>query len=310
VAKTSLYKLGQISDLEIKQLKIFKAVVDAQGFSSAETKLHIGRSTISTHISNLESRLNLRLCHRGRGGFRLTTEGEKIYKMTLSLLGELDEFRETVNQLNSHLLGSLRLLVCDKVSLDPRSYFPKLINDYTQQAPDVQLIVQTYAMTGIERKILNEEADIGIIPFHRPLEGLEYLTMYSDNFYLYAHKDHPLAKMTPQQAKIEACKFPLVHAGVKPNRRASSQLYDMNLAAIAFFYEERLALILSGSYIAFLPEKFVQSNDCGNLVRIAPDERKFHLPVTAIRKRSVVPNKSKDLMWELFKRQFKHKGAS
>jgi len=301
----SLYKVGQLSDSELKQLKIFKTVVDANGFSNAETKLNIGCSTISTHISKLEDRLHLHLCDRGRGGFKLTPEGEKVYEWTVHLLGELAEFRESINQLNSHLLGSLKLLLSDEVSMDPRSHFLQIVHAYKQQAPEVKLIVQTHAMTGIERKILNDEGDFGVIPYHRPLDGLEYLIMYYDTFYLYANKDHPLAKMNEQEASEQACIYPLVHAGVKPHRRASSQLNDMNLAAVAYFYQERLALIMSGSYIGFLPEEYAKPwCERHDLVRIATNTRNFRLPVTAIRKRTVVSNKSRELLWDLFCKQF------
>ena len=47
------HSLGQISDFEIKLLRVFKAVVDCGGFSAAETTLNISRPTISTHIANL-----------------------------------------------------------------------------------------------------------------------------------------------------------------------------------------------------------------------------------------------------------------
>ncbi|MDN3683724.1 LysR family transcriptional regulator [Vibrio sinaloensis] len=61
-------------------------------FSAAETELNISRSTISIHISNLESRLNLILCRRGRSGFALTEEGVVVYEATVKLLGELEDF--------------------------------------------------------------------------------------------------------------------------------------------------------------------------------------------------------------------------
>ncbi|MCB1862544.1 MAG: LysR family transcriptional regulator, partial [Gammaproteobacteria bacterium] len=47
--------LGQMGDYEIKQLKVFKTIVECGGFAAAETRLNISRSTISNHIANLES---------------------------------------------------------------------------------------------------------------------------------------------------------------------------------------------------------------------------------------------------------------
>ena len=87
------YSLGQLGDYEIKQLRIFKTIVECGGFSAAEAQLNISRPTISIHIANLESRLNLTLCKRGRGGFSLTEEGKVIYQQTQHLLEALEGLR-------------------------------------------------------------------------------------------------------------------------------------------------------------------------------------------------------------------------
>ena len=64
--------LGQVGDTEIRLLRIFKAVVACGGLAAAELELNIGRSTISRHLRDLEERLGLVLCRRGRAGFALT----------------------------------------------------------------------------------------------------------------------------------------------------------------------------------------------------------------------------------------------
>ena len=61
--------LAQVSDFDIRLLRIFRSVVECGGFSAAETVLGIGRSAISQQMSDLEQRLGLRLCQRGRAGF-------------------------------------------------------------------------------------------------------------------------------------------------------------------------------------------------------------------------------------------------
>lgn len=61
--------LAQVSDFDIRLLRIFRSVVESGGFSAAETVLGIGRSAISQQMSDLEQRLGLRLCQRGRAGF-------------------------------------------------------------------------------------------------------------------------------------------------------------------------------------------------------------------------------------------------
>ena len=290
------YSLGQVGDYEIKQLKVFKTVVDCGGFSAAETSLNIGRSTISLHISNLEARLNLVLCKRGRGGFSLTEEGIIIYEMTEKLLESLDAFRTTVNNLNASLTGQLRLALSDKVSLDPRSHFPELIQRFVSDAPEVSITTNVSSMSNIERMILNDEADIGFIPYHRKLDGLDYVHLYSDDCHLYCGKHHPLASLSEAEQVEQADIYPATHAGLKPHEAVSEQISHMNLTAISYFYDSRLALILSGQYIGFLPEQYAQPYvDRGDILAVAPNSKSYTLGVAVICKKTTQPNKPREL---------------
>ena len=290
------YSLGQVGDYEIKQLKVFKTVVDCGGFSAAETSLNIGRSTISLHISSLESRLNLTLCKRGRGGFSLTEEGEIIYKMTDNLLESLDAFRTTVNNLNASLTGQLRIALSDAISLDPRSRFPELVQRFAEQAPDVSITTNVSSMANIERMILNDEADIGFIPYHRKLEGLDYVHLYHDICHLYCGKNHELVAMDASQQEALVNSFPATHAGLKPHEAMSEQIAPLKLAAISYFYDSRLALILSGQYIGFLPELYAQPYlHKGEVVKVLPESRHYSLGVAVICKKTSQPNKPREL---------------
>ncbi len=299
------YSLGQVGDYEIKQLKVFKTVVDCGGFSAAETVLNIGRSTISLHISNLEARLNLTLCKRGRGGFSLTQEGEIIYKMTESLLESLDAFRTTVNNLNASLTGRLRVTLSDKVSLDPRCRLPDLIRDFYDAAPEVSITTNVSSMAQIERTILNDEAEIGFIPYHRKLDGLEYIHLYSDRCYVYVSKDHPLATMTAEQQAEQVDVFPASHAGLKPHEGVSEQISNMNLSAISYFYDSRLSLILSGRFIGFLPEEYAAPYVAsGQIVPVATEQRSYSLGMAVIYKKTAQPNKPRELFLKVIREHF------
>ena len=45
--------LGQISDMDLRLLRVFRAVVDSGGMAAAELELNIGTSTVSRHIKDL-----------------------------------------------------------------------------------------------------------------------------------------------------------------------------------------------------------------------------------------------------------------
>ena len=62
---------SQLTDLDLRLIRVFLAIVDAGGVSPAQATLNVGQSTISTQLATLETRLGYRLCERGRGGFSL-----------------------------------------------------------------------------------------------------------------------------------------------------------------------------------------------------------------------------------------------
>ena len=262
--------VGQMGDYEIRQLKIFKTVVDCGGFAAAETELNISRSTISIHISNLESRLNQVLCRRGRAGFSLTEEGVVVYEATMKLLEGLEDFRNTINHLDTSLTGALTLVFSDTISLDPRACIARMISKFSKLAGEVHLTAEVARMAEIERLILNDEADIGFIPYHRTLDGLDYQHMFNDICYLYCAEGNPLFELEAEELSDEVINaIPAVHAGFKAYDNINVHLAGMTQKATAYNYESRLALILSSRFIGFLPEHYAQPwVDRGQLKRI------------------------------------------
>ena len=81
-----------VTDFDLRLLRIYKSVVENGGFAAAENELGITRSTISVHMGNLEARLKLKLCSRGRGGFALTEAGRIIYHACTEMFESMNDF--------------------------------------------------------------------------------------------------------------------------------------------------------------------------------------------------------------------------
>src|SRR5689334_13147211 len=106
--------LGQIGDVDLRLLRIFRAVADCGGMAAAELELDIAMSTISRHVKDLEQRLGLVLCRRGRSGFALTPEGEKLYAAAEQLLSATDDFRGRLHDIHQRMGGELHVAVFEK----------------------------------------------------------------------------------------------------------------------------------------------------------------------------------------------------
>ena len=109
MAKKAL--LGNITDSDLRLLRVFRAVVTCGGFAAAELELNINRSTISRHIKDLESRLGVTLCRRGRGGFALTDEGEQVFASARKMMASVEEFQHEVDELHQRLTGALSIAI-------------------------------------------------------------------------------------------------------------------------------------------------------------------------------------------------------
>lgn len=53
--------LRNVTDMDLRLLRIFSVVVKCGGFTAAQAELNMSQSNISTHISGLEKRLGYRI---------------------------------------------------------------------------------------------------------------------------------------------------------------------------------------------------------------------------------------------------------
>lgn len=285
--------LGQLSDSDIRLLGIFKSVAECGGFAAAELELNISRSTISRHIKDLEIRLGVTLCRRGRSGFALTAEGKHIYEAALRLLASLEIFRSEVNEVHQQLTGSLSIAVFDKTATNPNSAISVAIHHFDKLAPEVNLEIFVATINEIERGVMEGRFNIGIIPTHRASSSLNYHPLFSEQMYLYCGKQHPLFSTKDSDlavSDITAYKY----AGLgyhSPNMEAGHSL-KLNRAATGYDQEAIAHLILSGSYLGFLPDHYARGFEkAGNIRHLLTDTFQYQCNFSAITRKSPQPSR-------------------
>ena len=251
--------LGQLSDMDIRLLRVFKSVVECGGMAAAELELNIGTSTVSRHIKDLETRLGLTLCRRGRAGFALTTEGQQIYTETLRLLAGVDAFRAGVDEIHQRMGGQLNIAVFDKTASNPQSHIGAAIALFTELAPEVRLHLHVAPLNAIERGVIDGQFQVGVIPGHRSSDTLTYETLFSETMLLYCGAQHALFKSEPPAMTwddLRAHDF----AGLgyhSPNMEISQQVH-LTRKATGYDQESIATLILSGQFLGFLPDHYAE----------------------------------------------------
>ncbi|WP_432695969.1 LysR family transcriptional regulator [Marinobacterium sp. YM272] len=284
--------LGNLSDADIRLLRIFMAVVEAGGLSAAELELNIGRSTISRHLKDLEIRLGMTLCRRGRGGFSMTQEGLQIYEYAQRLITSIEEFRHQVNDMHRTLQGQLSIAMFDKTVSNPECQVPAAINRFISQAPEVQIDIHVVPVNLIEKGVLDGRYHVGVIPTHRPSSSLQYIPLFGEQMYLYCGEGHPLFERADTASPDEIRRQR--YAGLSfhsPNMETTRQ-HDLQKSAVANDQEGIATLISSGAYIGFLPdhyaERFIRF---GKMRRLEQGGFHYHCDFAALYRKSPAPTR-------------------
>jgi DNA-binding transcriptional LysR family regulator len=91
-------------------MKSFVAVVKAESFSAAARSLGVSASLVSRHISHLEQELGVRLVNRTARSVSLTEQGERYFRFSERMLGELDAEDAAIRGLQESAQGSLAVV--------------------------------------------------------------------------------------------------------------------------------------------------------------------------------------------------------
>ena len=245
--------------MDLRLLRVFKAVADCGGMAAAELELNIAMSTISRHVKDLETRLGLVLCHRGRGGFVLTPEGTQVYTATERLLGATASFRNQVNDIRHRMVGDLHLAVFEKTVSNPAARIAEAIGAFRLSAPAVALHLHVGSIGMIERGVMDGHFDLGVIPEHRPSESLRYDPLFDETMLLHAGAGHPWFVGPDRQRNWRALRRQAL-AGLdyhSPNLDLAHRR-QLERAASASDQEAVAMLVLSGAYVGFLPDHYAE----------------------------------------------------
>ena len=247
-------RLSQVSDIDLRLIRVFIAVVDAGGFSAAEVTLNKSKSAISMDMSDLESRLGITLCKRGRGGFSVTPQGQEAYRAAKQLLRDMDGFLYTVSALRDSPQGTLHIYLSDNTVFDPRSRLPQILEQFTTRAPNATFAINGATSKLVTQAVLADDADIGFAVISADNPNLECIPLYSEDLFLYCAKKHPLFSVDADDITLETVYgHPLIEIEVFNDQSMQERVERCNFAARADQLDARVALILTGQYLGFLP---------------------------------------------------------
>jgi DNA-binding transcriptional LysR family regulator len=245
--------LSRLGDIDLKLLHVFVAVAEGGGFGPAQATLNLSPSRLSTMIAELETRLEMRLCQRGRSGFHLTERGVEVYQAALRLTAGLEAFRAEIGAMRGKLVGNLSIGLVDSIISNPVARISDAVGLYCKREHEVHVTMHIDAPQELERKVLDGRLDLGIGAFHHVLPSLKYQALFLEEQTLYCSRQHPLFDRS--QAKLtqdDLLQFKYAGRGYMEGRRP----LKFEAAASSYSMEGLATLVLSGAFIGYLPSHY------------------------------------------------------
>ncbi len=174
----------------LKQLRYLCAVAEYAHFGHAAKACHVSQSTLSAGILELEDTLGVSLVERNNRQVLLTTLGEDVVRRSQDLLRDVEDLVTLCDAAAEPFSGKMRLGVIPTVA---PFILPRLLNRLREQYPNFQLFIREDLSQHLLTALHHGELDVLLLALPFPAEGVETMTLFSDEFLLASPPSHELA---------------------------------------------------------------------------------------------------------------------
>jgi DNA-binding transcriptional LysR family regulator len=242
-----------LTETDLRLLRIFRAVAEAGGLTAAETQLGMERSTISRHLLALETRLGSRLCFRGPSGFELTDFGRRALHASIAACDALETVRDELNLARNILSGELKIGIADNCLSNPRCRLAETLAQFRETAPDVALNISIGLPSALVEEVLERRLHLAISGQPASNSKLEYASLFTEEFRLYTAAASPLS--------LESLRDGDVVLVTRTNDRRTQNLakrVQIKRHAVAFGLEAVATMLIGGGVVGFLPTHYAE----------------------------------------------------
>lgn len=176
--------------MEIRQLKLIKAIVEEGSITKAIDKLHLTQSALSHQLREAEYHLGTKIFHRINKKMVLTKAGEKVYEMANDILSRMSDTELQIKKLIYGEAGELRLSTECYTSYH---WLPALMKQFHLIYPNVALTIVMEATHHPLQKLLTGQLDIAITSDPVKDDNIVYTELFQDEMVAVVPDTHPWA---------------------------------------------------------------------------------------------------------------------
>ena len=242
-------------NVELVELRIFKAVAEQGGITKAAAVLNRVQSNVTTRVKRLEQRLGARLFIREGRRLALSPEGKVLLAYADRLLKLSAEAQAALKGREPH--GVLKLGALESTAA---TRLPPILARYHRAYPDVRLELATGTTGALVGKVLRGELEAAFVAEPFAAKNLQSQHVFTEELVLITPKDRPRVA-TPKDLGHETI---LAFAtGCSYRRRLEAWLGRSRVVAERVMeygsYHAIVACAAAGSGIAVVPKSVLRA---------------------------------------------------
>ncbi|HET7522498.1 MAG TPA: LysR family transcriptional regulator [Bacillales bacterium] len=268
--------------MDIRWLRTFVTAAELENFRHTAERLYIAQPTVTVHIRRLENEIGTRFFRRSGRNIVLTEAGRRFLPHAKQILSHHDS---GLHDLLSWRQGYKKKLILAVSPLIAGSILPYIIQRFTGQHQDTEVIVQVAESKDIGEMIEKKTADIGLSRMKPVHLSLTADTLYEDPIMCVAPHDGGDFETSPPLDIDELFEQQILFTHNHPG------FWDDLLADIRMSHYPPRTMVVSQVHItkrfieeglgfSFLPKSSIRRELMeGRLLKV--ETKKLHLPVAA-----------------------------
>jgi len=216
--------------MTLRDLRIFVAVCDCGGVTTASRKLSISQPSVSAAVKDIETEFQVKLFDRISRKLFLTETGRQLLGQARYLINQYDRMESGLR--NRALNGVLR--VGASITIGDR-FLPALVSTFSREHGSVRVKATIDSSDKIESLILENELDLALIeaaPHHTKIASSVFM---ADELVIVCANDHPLAaggQIAPDQIAQSDVLLPEKESATRELFDSTMALHDIRIEPV------------------------------------------------------------------------------
>ena len=187
------------------RLSVFQSVARNLSFTKASNELCITQPAVTKHIKELESEFSIKLFDRVGNKIVLTHAGTILLSYAEQIVALHNEAKFELSRLTGNVEGNLRIGASTTIA---QYVIPPVLAKFHEQSSNIKLSLVTGNTEYIERRLLKNEIDIGIVEGKPTNQDIRYSPFLNDELLIFTSaKNNSISEVVSLQ---ELVTLPLV----------------------------------------------------------------------------------------------------